>query len=399
MEKKILKNGLTVLYEERDSETAVIQVLVKSGSNHETKETLGVAHFVEHRVFETKTRKQREITSKIENLGGEINAFTGKENTNFYIYIPKKHFDKGFDIMSDMMQNASFDEKEFEKEKKIILEEVKLWKDDPKLYQWVLFESALFKGSPAGEPTIGTIKTIKNMKRDDLVNFYEKNYTPENMIICILGKIDNVFEKVGKAFENFNRKTDKKENTPIEIKNKKTNFVEKRRIDHSYMVLGYKVPLRKSKESYALDVIANILGYGLSSRLFEEIRNKRSLAYQVGVDIDMNKEISFFSVFLSTDKSNIEECKRIILNEFEKLKNLDDKDLKKAKTSIEGSFLLKKENPVKLALSYSFWEYIDKAELLNEYIEKIKKVTIEDVKNVVEKYFDNEYTDIVIEQE
>lgn len=398
MQKKVLSNGLTVLYEERDSESVVIQVLVKIGSEHENKNNLGVAHFVEHRLFETKKRKQRQIASEIENLGGEINAFTSKETTNYYVYLPKKYFDKGLDIISDMLQNAYFDEKEIEKEKKIILEEVKLWSDDPKLHQWVLFEKELFNGHSAGNPGLGTIKSISQMKKSDLVEFYEKYYTPKNMIITIVGKIDNLFKKVENSLKDFNREYTKKEDLRIKPENKFKILKEKREIDHSYMLLGYKIPLRSEKESYTFDIISNILGYGLSSRLFDEIRTKRGLAYQVGVELEISKDLGFFGVFLSTDKKNIEDCKKIIKNEFEKLKELDKKDLEKARTSIEGNFTLKGDNPVRLALLYSYWEYIKDGNLLNEYVKNIKKVSLEDIKSVVNKYLNNDYTLVIIEQ-
>ncbi len=399
MEKKVLKNGLTILYENRDSETVVIQTLVKSGAEHEEKSLLGVAHFVEHRAFETKNRTQQEIASEIEDLGGEMNAFTGKENTNFYIYIPKKHFEKGIEIMSDMMINAHFDEKECEKEKKIILEEVKLWKDDPKLHQWNLFESAIFKNHSAENPTLGTEETIKNITNMNLKEFYENNYTPENMIITIIGNIDNVFDKIEEKFKDFNRKLNKKEVIKVEPENELTEVVEKRNIDHSYMILGYKVPLRDKEESYTFDIIAHILGSGLSSRLFNEIRTKRGLAYQIGMCLNTNKDTGYLAVYLSTDKSNLEECKKIILNEFKKLSELTEEELNKAKTSIEGNFILRKEDPIKLALEYSFWEYIKDAELLNKYINNIKKVSLKDIKNIVNKYLNEDYTSVIIEQQ
>lgn len=162
--------------------------------------------------------------------------------------------------------------------------------------------------------------------------------------------------------------------------------------------MGYKIPSRQEKESYIFDVIENILGYGISSKLANEIRTKRGLAYQVSTDCLTSKNFGYFSVFLSTDKKNIPEIKKIIINEFNKLQELTEEEIKNAKRSIEGNFLIRNVDPVQLVTTINVWEFIKDSNLFDSYINKINKVTLNDVKKVAEQYLNQEYTITMIEQ-
>lgn len=397
MQKKILKNGLTVIYNKKSSDTVVIQVLVKTGPVFETEKIGGIAHFIEHLLFETKKRKAKELSAEIESLGGVINAFTAEEVTCFYVHIPKKYFETGIDILADVIQNPLFDKEFVENERNVILEEIKLWHDDPKLHRWELFKKELFKGHPVGNSGFGTIKSMKSITIKDLQEFYEKYYTPDNAIVTIFGDVDNVFNSVEKKF-SFNTKIKTSIGLEIARGNKKTEFVEKRKVDHTYMVLGYKTPIRIEKDSYVFDVIDNILGYGISSRLADEIRTKRGLAYQVATDCVSSKHFGYFSIFLGTDKKNIPEVKKIIFNEFNKLLSINEKDLEKAKRSIEGNFLIRNVDPVQYVTMINVWEFVKSADLVDNYLKEINKVSIEDIKRVVKQYLNDDYTIVLIEQ-
>ncbi|MDD5650496.1 MAG: pitrilysin family protein [Candidatus Nanoarchaeia archaeon] len=397
MEKKVLKNGLTVIHHKTNTDTVVIQVLVKTGPVFENEKIGGIAHFIEHLLFETKNRKAKELSAEIESLGGVINAFTAEEITCFYVHVPKKYFETGLEILSDVIQNPYFEKEFVENERNVILEEIKLWHDDPKLHRWELFKKELFKGHPVGNSGFGSIKSMKSISIKELKEFYEDYYTPDNAIVTIVGDVSNVFSNVEKKF-TFNTKIKKSIELDIARGNKKTEFVEKRKVDHTYFVLGYKTPTRIEKDSYALDIVDNILGYGISSRLADEIRTKRGLAYQVATDSVSSKHFGYFAIFLGTDKKNIPEVKKIIFNEFNKLLSITERDLEKAKMSIEGSFLIRNVDPVQYATTLNVWEFIKDSKLMDNYLKEINKVTIEDVKNVVKKYLNNDYTMILIEQ-
>lgn len=397
MKKRILKNGLTVIYKEKDSDTIAIQVLVKTGPIYESERFSGIAHFIEHLLFETKKRRAKELSAEIESLGGIINAFTAEEFTGYFVHVPQKYFDIGLEILSDIIQNPAFNDNFIELERSVILEEIKLWNDDPKLHRWNLFKKALYGNHAFGRPVFGTQESMKLMQKEHLLDFYDKHYAPNNCIIAIVGNANNIFEKVEKKFI-FNKKIVPELKIKVPNKNKRFELKEKRQVDHTYLVLGYKTPLRTEKDSYAFDIIDNILGYGISSRLADEIRTKRGLAYQVSSEMVSSKNLGYFAVFLSTDKKNIPEVKKIILNEFDKLQSLTEKELEKAKRSVEGSFLIKNVDPILLATSINVWEFIKDANLMDNYTKEINKVTLNNVKSVAKKYLNGNYTNILIEQ-
>jgi len=397
MQKKVLKNGLTVIHKKRDSETVAIQILVKAGPILENDKIGGISHFIEHLLFETKKRKAQQLSAEIESLGGVINAFTAEEVTGFYVHIPKKYFKIGLDILSDVIQNPAFNKDYIETERKAIIEEIKLWNDDPKLHQWELFRKALFDKHPAGRSAFGTLESMKSITKEDLVNYYNKYYVPNNAIITVVGDVDDVFNEVEKKF-NFAKKSVEIIELPEQGINKKTELIEKKNVDHTYFVLGYKIPTRKEKESYIFDIIENILGYGISSKLANEIRTKRGLAYQVSTDCLTSKNFGYFSVFLSTDKKNIPEIRKIIINEFNKLQELTEEEIKNAKRSIEGNFLIRNVDPVQLVTTINVWEFIKDSSLFDSYINEINKVTLNDVKKVAKQYLNQDYTITMIEQ-
>jgi predicted Zn-dependent peptidase len=349
----------------------------------------------------TKSRPSAlQIANEIESIGGDINAFTSNERTCFYTRVLRKHFDKGLDIITDIIQNPLFDEKAVEKERKVILKEIDMVIDEPRFHQWVLFQQTLFKKHPTKNPTYGTIQSIKRMTRNNLIDFYETFYKPNNMVLTIVGNLDKkttqkIKEKI--CFSSGNIPKQKQVKEPKQTKPVKK--IEKRRTLGSYLVFGYKTPTRTNKDSYVIDVIRSILGRGQSGKIFHEIRNKRGLAYDVGVHYDPAIDYGFIAVHVNTHKKNINKCIKIILNEFKNLKNITEKELKEAKDFLEGEFYLQTEDNFHYADYLGFWQIVRDAKLINEYIPKIKKVTRKDIANVVDKYFRNNYALAIIKQE
>jgi len=401
MKKYKLKNGITIIFDKNSSKSVAVEVMFKVGSNDESKENAGISHFLEHMLFEgTKNRADsRTIANEIEKYGAEFNAYTSENRTAYFIKIINKRFEKALDILSDMVSNPLFPNKMIEKEKKVILKEINMVDDDPKQYQWILFQKNLFVKHPSKNPTYGSKKTVKNFDRKIINDYYTKHYTPNNMIISIVGNVTNVNKKIEKYFSNLKTKKiskRKKVFEPLQTSVKK--FVEKRKIYNSYMVLGYKTTSRSHRDSYVLDVIYSILGRGQSGWIFEEIRNKHGLAYQVGVQNDPEDDYGIFAVFAGLDKKNIEKAKEIILQQFKKLNKINKNEFEEAKTYIEGNYTLNMEDNFQAADNFAFWETIKNASLANNYINKIKKVKINDVKRVAKKYLNKNYTLVVIEQ-
>tara|TARA_Y100000310_G_C20702833_1_gene831568 strand:+ start:10722 stop:11930 length:1209 start_codon:yes stop_codon:yes gene_type:complete len=401
MEKYRLNNGITIVFEKNSSKSVAVEVMFKVGSNDENQKIAGISHFLEHMLFEgtKKRRNSREIANEIEKYGAEFNAYTSGTKTAYFIKIINKKFDVALDILSDMVANPLFDKKKIEKEKKVILKEINMVTDDSRQHQWILFQKNLFENHPAKNPTYGTVQAVKNLNRNAINNYYARHYSPNNLIISVVGNVGNVKEKIDKYFGNLKikklteRKTVKE---PQQTKIKK--FIEKRRTYNSYMVLGYKTVSRLHKDSYVLDVITAILGRGQSGWMFEEIRNKLGLAYQVGVQNELEDDYGTFAVFAGLDKKNIEKAKKIILKQFRKLENLSKNELDEAKTYIEGNYTLSMEDNFQAADNLAFWETVKDSSLANSYLNNIKKVNISDVKRVAKKYLNNYYTFVAIEQ-
>lgn len=401
MEKYRLGNGITILFQKNSSKSVALEVMVKAGSNYENKNILGISHFLEHMLFEgTKKRPDSMIiANEIEKYGAEFNAYTSTNRTAFFIKIINKHFEKALDILSDMVSDPLFREDKIAKEKKVILREIDMVTDDPRQHQWILFQKKLFDKHPAKNPTYGTIESVSSISRKRLLDYYRKYYAPNNMIISVAGNIKNVKNKIQKYFGSLKPGKIPKRKIIKEPLNKKIKtVVEKRKTQSSYIVLGYKVPVRTDKGSYSMDVITSILGRGQSGWIFDEIRNKHGLSYQTGVQHEPEDDYGTFAVFAGLDKKNIPKAKSIILKQFKRLQKITKKELDEAKTYIEGHYALELEDNFHYADNLSFWELIDDAGLAESYIKKIKEITVNDVKKAAKKYLNKNYTFVAIEQ-
>ena len=402
MEKYTLKNGITLILEKKRAKSVAVEVMFKVGSNFEDEKNAGISHFLEHMLFEgTKKRKDsREIANEIEKYGGEFNAYTTGDRTAFFIKIINKRFENAIDILSDMVTSPTFDEKIIEKEKQVILKEINMVTDDPRLHQWILFQKNLFHNHPAKNPTYGTIDTIKSFTREQVLLYYAAHYIPNNMIISVVGNAIDARAKIEKYFGGLKpKKIIKRAQVKEPLQMSPKTFTEKKSTLNSYMALGYKTAPRISKDSYVFDVITGILGRGQSGWMFDEIRNKRGLAYQVGTNNESEIDYGIFAVHAGLDKKNIENVKKIILEQFRRLEKITRVDIEDAKTYIEGNHALNLEDNFHNADNLAVWETIKDARLADDYIKNIKKVTVDDIKQVAAKYLSENYTLIVIGQE
>ena len=401
MKKYTLNNGIKILFEKNNSKSVSVEVMFNVGSNYEPAKIAGISHYLEHMLFEgTKKRKNStQIANEIEKYGAEFNAYTTGDRTAFFIKIINKRFGKALEILSDMIKNSVFDGKIMEKEKKVILKEINMVTDDPRQHQWIIFHKNLFQKHPARNPTYGSKETVKAIDRATLMNYFNKYYLPNNMIVSIVGNVGKAREQVSRYFSDMKPGKITQNNAIKEPKqNKPKKFVEKRKINNSYMVLGYKSASRLDYDSYILDVIYGILARGQSGWLFDEIRNKRGLAYQVGAMHETEKDHGYFAVYTGLDKSNIEKARKIILEQFKRLGKISRKELEEAKTYLEGNHALMIEDNFHLADNNAYWESIKDSSLAKNYIKNIKKVTADDIKRAAKKYFNDNYTLIVIEQ-
>ena len=389
MKKEVLANGLTVLFEQKKGNSVVIEVMAKVGSNNESKEERGISHFIEHMLFEgTKKRPNNWlISNEIEKVGGEFNAYTTNERTCFYAKVPKKHFINSLDVIADIIKNSQFKIEDIKREKNVVIKEIDLINDEPRYYQWDLLQKTLFSKHPAKNPVYGNKKVIRNLTREKIIDYFERFYCTNNLVLSIVGDIPNWKEQVKKKFDVSQTKIVNKISVKEPALKNNLTKKEKRKIVNTYVVCGFKTCNNHNLDAYVLEVINGILGRGQSGRMFTEIRAKKGLAYDVGTQNINESTFGYFAIYATIDKKNTLIVKNMMLKEIEKLKELDEKDLSEAKNYVEGSYLLDLEDSQKVADQLLFWEQVGDYRLMNSYLSKIRKVTAKDVKRVVNKYF------------
>ncbi|PIN73554.1 hypothetical protein COV20_05005 [Candidatus Woesearchaeota archaeon CG10_big_fil_rev_8_21_14_0_10_45_16] len=391
MQKIRLANGLTVLYEKKKGNAVVIEVMINVGSNDELPEERGLSHFLEHVLFEGTAKRPTNqlISNEIESLGGDFNAYTTNERTIYYVKVVKKHFAKGVEVLADILQNSLLKEEHIEKEKKIVLKEIDMIDDEPRYYQWHLLHRTLYKKHPCRFPTYGDRKVINNLTRKQIQAYLSKYYVPGNMTIAIVGDIKGWQKTIKDNFMFPKGKIPIRKKISEPAAKKMVVAKEKKKITNTHLIYGFKTIGQPHKNTYALEVINAILGRGQSGKMFTEIRSKRGLAYEVGTEHVAERSFGYFAAFASIDKKNLATTRKVIEQELENVQSTTEKDLQEAKTYLEGEFLLDIEDVQKQADQLLFWEQVDDAKRMKEYVHNIRKVTLEQVKKVAKKYFKN----------
>lgn len=387
-QKKRLKNGITVLHEARSLPLVSISITNKFGAICETEKIKGIAHVIEHLVFTgTKTRTHEDISREIEKKGGILNAFTSQDVTSFWFKLPSEHVFAGLDILTDILNNPVFEKKKFEKEKKVILEEIKMYHDSPQRHVNDKIEENLYS-KPFGIGIAGTAKTVSSIQRDFALDFYKKNYNPRNYIVSVVGKVD--FKKICEYLEkNFKANSFIPKIQKFSKINK--NSVEERSgIDQAHLILATHAPKITDDEYYALELMDTYLAHGMSSQLFLEIREKRGLAYSVKSSISTEKNYSYYSIYVGTTKKAVNEVKSLIIQGFKDVEKMTEKDLREGKEMLIGLKRVYAEESSNVMNSLMFQELADKAENYYKYELNVSKVKLAEIKKLaprlIEKY-------------
>ena len=381
MEKTKLRSGLTLLFEKRKLPLVTLMLAVKVGSINEAARFKGISHVIEHTVFKgTKTRTQKQISESVEKIGGSINAFTSDEITAFYVKVPSKHLDVGLDVLSDLTLNPIFPEQEIEKEKKVILEEIKMIHDNPQRYIFEEAKQSLYK-PPFGLPTIGNAQNVISFNKKIIENWHAEYYNPGNMIMAVVGnaEMNDVINSITKKIR-IGRKISRK---PLSVYPHNKKIVEARQsINQAHMALSIFMPTLKSRYRYAAELLDAILGFGMSSRLFQEIREKRSLAYAIKSYLDQGIDYSYLTVYAGTMKQNINKVRELILQELKKIQQLKQSELEQAKEQVIGKHTLNSEDSLEVANQLIENELANKAEDFYNYEKFINSVTLDDIKRI-----------------
>lgn len=390
-----LPNGLKIICESIPHVHSVsIGVWVGTGSRYETPDNNGISHFIEHMLFKgTSRRTTKQIAEEIDAVGGQLNAFTTKEYTCYYVKVLGERFHLGIDLLADMFTNSLFAPDEIEKEKQVVLEEIKCYEDSPDELVHDLFADAVMKGHPLGCPILGAPESISRINRQVIIDYLLQHYTSDNIVFAVAGnvQIDQIIAVVEKSFSKLSGKfIAKLPQLPafrpdIVLKSKDTEQVN--------LCVGTRGVSRGHLDRYAVFVLDSILGGSVSSRLFQELREERGLVYVTGSNHSAYKDTGIFTVYAGTSLKNYHEVVGLIKQEIKRFYNepISDKELNRAKEQLKGNLLLSLESTSNRMSRIAKIE-LYKEQLLTpeESVAKLEAVTKEDVLRVAGEMFGSE---------
>jgi len=388
----VLDNGTTLLIEEmRDVRSFALGVYVRAGSGDEPPSRRGMSHFLEHLLFKrTRQRTNAEISRVIDRLGGEVDAFTTKEYTGFYVHTLEAHFEEALDLIADVVLAPAFQAGDIETERGVILEEIGEANDNPDDLVHEMFVGSFWKSHPLGAPILGTASTVGAIGRGDLYAYYASRYVPGNIIVALAGCVDpaRALDAIAKAFSRRGRKGSsrmRKSRGDGAGRPKPHSHVGLRRregLDQVHVCLGVEAPSQTSRRRYAAALLDTVLGGGMSSRLFQEVREKRGLAYSIGSSLNSYRLGGYETVSAACAPRNLPRLIEVTLRELRKLKRggVADGELRRAKENLKGGLILSLESTVsRMSAAARQHFYLGRVERLEELIAKIEAVHRDDV--------------------
>ncbi len=402
--KKILPNGLRiVVVPMKDNPTVTVLVLVEAGSKYESKDINGISHFLEHMCFKgtVKRPKAIDISKELDTLGSQYNAFTSQEYTGYYAKSDARHFKQIFDVITDIYLNSTFPEIEMQKEKGVIIEEINMYEDMPQRHVQSLIMKLLYKDEPAGRDIAGSKINIIKMTRDNLVAYKNKHYLPESTVVVVVGKITEkeVLKEINKIFNTIPRGKKEQKIKVKEIQEKPEVLIQFKKTDQTHFVLGFRSYGLFNKKSVTLAVLGALLGGGMSSRLFQKLREEMGVGYYVRAGNDTYTDHGVFTISAGVDNKRIEEVISVILEEVQKFKNekIDEEELNKVKEFLIGNMKLSLESSDDIASFYGGQELLKKEiKSLDEKIREIRDVTTKQIQDLAKDIFKNEKLNLAL---
>lgn len=401
--KTVLKNGLRIITVPlKDNPTVTVYCLVEAGSKYENKKINGISHFLEHMCFKGTVRRTRdEIAYELDSIGASNNAFTSREYTGYYAKASRKHLPKILDVVSDIYLNSTFPDIELQKEKGVVIEEIKMYEDMPQSKVGDVLMETLYGDQPAGWSIAGTPTHIKSLTRDDLVKYYSKYYVPSATTVVVAGSFDEkkVIKDVEKIFGGIAKKPRGGKLAIKEAQKRPVSRVHFKKTDQTHFALALRTFDQKDKRHPVLNVLDNILGGGMSSRLFKKMRDELGICYYIGSSVATMTDHGFLEIAAGVPRSKLELAITEILLELKKLKSelVGDKELKKVKDYIIGHLYMGLESSISFASYYGFQEVLrDKIYTPEEWEKKIQAVTAEDIRNLASEIFKTQTLNLAV---
>lgn len=389
----VLPNGLTILTEEMAHIRSVcIGIWIKTGSRHETGEGNGISHFLEHMMFKgTKNRTAEDIARQVDSIGGNMDAFTAKECICFNMKVLDDHMPVAMDVLTDMILNPIFTEEDIKRERGVILEEIKMDEDNPDYLVHEIFTQNFWKDNPLGRPILGTKETVKGFDRSVIVDFYERRIRPDNMLISAAGSLrhEDFVDLVTRAFQHMDRgelmmpEPEPKTFSRIVLRNKKA-------LEQVQICIGIPSYPISHNNRYASYILNTLLGGGMSSRLFQNIRERQGLVYSIFSELNPYRDTGCMAVYAGTSKESAPKVVKSVIAEFHELKNapVPAEELRRAKDQLKGSLMLSLESSTARMSNLARQEmYYDHFTGLNEIIDRVEEVRVEDLMVLANDFF------------
>src|SRR5436190_7029784 len=400
--REVMPNGLTLITEEMKHIRSIsIGIWIKTGSRDEDRQWNGISHFVEHMVFKgTQHRSAEEIARQVDSIGGNIDAFTAKECVSFSMKVLDEHLPIALDVLSDLVLNPVFDNEDITRERGVILEEIKMDEDNPDYLVHEIFTQNFWKDHPLGRPILGTRDTVKKFERAPVYDFYRQRFTPGNVLITAAGHLnhEHFVELVKKHFEGMKPMSNGFHSAPPKIA-PKIILRNKKSLEQVQICVGvpsFPITHEKRHSSYILNTL---LGGGMSSRLFQNVRERQGLAYAIYSDLNPYRDTGCLSVYAGTSRESATKVVQCVVSEFRKLKTdvVPEEELRRCKDQLKGSLMLSLESSTARMSNLARQEmYFDHFYGLDELIEKIESVTSEELQMLANQFFQTENVAVTI---
>jgi predicted Zn-dependent peptidase len=396
IQREVLPNGLTIITERMDHIRSVsLGIWLKAGSRNEEPEVNGISHFVEHMVFKGTTHRTAEdIAREVDSIGGNMDAFTGKETVCFNIKVLDEHLPIAVELLSDMVLHPIFDGNDVVKERGVILEEIKMDEDDPDNLVHEIFTQNFYKGHPLGKPILGTKETVRKFEQEGVREYYQSKFVPENMVISAAGNLEHehLVALLSKEFgplargSNGLHYTPPKTNSRIMLRNKKS-------LEQVQICVGVPSYRINHERRFVAYVLNTLLGGGMSSRLFQNVREKQGLVYSIFSELNPYKDTGCLAVYAGTSRESAPKVVQSIMHEFHDVKqsHIPAEELKRAKDQLKGSLMLSLESSTARMSNLARQEmYHDHFMGMDEIIDCIQAVTLDDVIQTANEMFQPE---------
>ncbi|MGB4504985.1 MAG: pitrilysin family protein [Syntrophaceticus sp.] len=397
----VLDNGVTIVSEEVPGVHSVaVGFWVKTGSRHEEPEEAGISHLIEHLLFKgTAKRNAKQIAEAIEEVGGQLNAFTSKEYTCYYVRVLAEYLPLAVDVLSDMVFNSLFREEDIAREKKVVAEEISMYEDTPDDIIHDYFSQTIWDGHPLGRPIIGTMDSLSRINRERLLSFYNRHYSPSNMVVALAGKFQHseAVDLLGSALASLPAHKVENQITPPQTKATIKSFY--RDLEQVQICMGVPGVSLYDENVYHLQIVNNILGGGASSRLFQRVREERALVYAIYSYYLSFLDSGLFTIYAGTNPVNCQDVLDLSWQEIYDIteSGVLEKELKRAKTQVKGSLLLAQESVLQRMHRLGKSELVyNRLITIEEILDKINALTEGDVQSFARKIFNPKQMTITV---